>query len=248
LTKKRREEKNKTKKIKGKADKVLNYKLINCIHVLFLSYLFMKKNLKKIFLFSILFSIIFYFLGLISGIKIYEYLTSKEKYEILKEIETLRKEFENISSKTYECDFLKNYIRILKIQLNSYRKFLPYRLEGKENLYDDLMTEYFKLSIVAWKIFKEYEKCNEKVKTFLYFIDEKCNLCIKQGEELDKIKEYLRNKGFECEIFVVGLKTNYSAINEIKNEFNISSAPFLIFNHQTFSFISFEEFVNEFKI
>lgn len=203
------------------------------------------KNVTKALILSLIFSAVFYIFGIITGLKIFEYFYSEnylnQKY--LEEMRKLRSEIENYIAKK-DCEFIKNYLENVKKEIQAYREILPFRIENSSNIYSQVLVEYYKVQVLAWEVGKDYEKCNPNYKTILYFIDEKCDLCIKQGEELDKIRDYLISKGINVDIFAVGIKTNYALLDKIKKEFNISSAPSFIFNSRTFNFTTFEDFKN----
>lgn len=208
------------------------------------------KNFKKILIFSIAFSIIFYILGIFSGMKIFEflYLKNLQNYQELEmELMNIRKNLENYVY-TKDCEYLKNYLNLIKKEVQIYREYLPYRLENLTDIYSSVLNEYYKTQALIWLIAKEYEKCDKNYKTLLYFIDNNCSLCLKQGEEIDKIKEYLISKNIEIDIFTVGIKVDYPYIRKIKEEFNISSAPSFIFDSRVFNFTPFENFINITKI
>lgn len=182
--------------------------------------------------------------------KIFEFFYSKnlEKYEELeKELTNIRKNLESYVF-TRDCEYLKNYLNLIKKEVQIYREYLPYRLENLTDIYSPFLNEYYKIQALIWLIAKEYEKCNKNYKTLLYFIDNNCSSCIKQGEEIDKIKDYLISKNIEVDIFTVGINVNYPYIRKIKEEFNISSAPSFIFDSTVFNFITFEDFINITKI
>jgi hypothetical protein len=217
----------------------------------------MKKYLKKFLLFSLIFSAIFYVLGIITGIifgneivKIVE--KRNENITILiNEMKNFSEEFEKIKLlflSQEKCKVIKNFFEEEEKLLQRYYSILPYRLEEFElkevpKWYLDLKKEYTKLQLNTWIIAKEYESCEKNFIPILYFYKPNCYDCIKQGEEIDKIRDYLKKK-YEVKIFTVDLNFSDPILSIIKKIYNITDAPSFIFKNITFSnFTSFDEFL-----
>jgi hypothetical protein len=221
----------------------------------------MKNYLKKLILFSLIFSTLFYILGIITGIifgnEIIKVLEKRnENITILiNEIKRFNEELERVKLlllSQEKCEVIKNFLEEEEKLLQNFYSILPYRLEEFEfgevpKWYSDLKKEYMKLELNTWIIAKEYESCKEDFITILYFYKPKCFECIKQGEELDKIRNYLQKK-YEVKIFTVDINFSSSILSIIKKIYNINDAPSFIFKNITFSnFTSFDEFLSFFQ-
>jgi hypothetical protein len=221
----------------------------------------MKKYLKKLILFSLIFSAIFYILGIITGIifgneivKIVE-KRNENITMLINEIKNFSEEFEKIKLLFFsqeKCKIIKNFFEEEEKLLQKYYSLLPYRLEefelkGVPKWYLDLKKEYMKLQLNTWIIAKEYESCEKNFIPILYFYKPNCYDCIKQGEEMDKIRDYLKEK-YEVKIFTVDLSFSDPILSIIKKIYNIADAPSFIFRNITFNnFISFDEFLSFFQ-
>jgi hypothetical protein len=221
----------------------------------------MKNYLKKLILFSLIFSIIFYILGIITGIifgnEIIKVLEKRNENitMLINEIRRFNEELERIKIlllSQEKCKIIKNFLEEEEKLLQKFYSILPYRLEEFEfeevpNWYLELKKEYMKLELNTWVIAKEYESCKEDFITILYFYKPKCFKCIKQGKELDKIRDYLQ-KEYEVKIFTVDINLSNSILSIIKKIYNINDAPSFIFKNITFSnFTSFDEFLSFFQ-
>jgi hypothetical protein len=221
----------------------------------------MKNYLKKLIFFSLIFSAIFYILGIITGIifenEIIKMIERRNENitMLINEIKRFNEEFEKVKLLLLtqeKCKIIKNFLEEEEKLLQRFYSILPYRLEEFEfgeipDWYLDLKKEYIKLQLNTWTIAKEYESCEKNFITILYFYKPKCFECIKQGEELDKIRNYLQ-KEYEVKIFTIDLNFSNSILSVIKKIYNINDAPSFIFRNITFSnFTSFEKFLTFFQ-
>ncbi|MEM0481124.1 MAG: hypothetical protein QXQ14_03015 [Candidatus Aenigmatarchaeota archaeon] len=222
----------------------------------------MRNKFKKILILSLVFSIITYLIGLITGIKygneILKTFQFQNNFSIIKnEIENLYKKIDSIKfiafteflDENEKCKILQYLLQESEKVLEKYYKTLPYRLEEyelQENLpsyYLDAKSEYQKLLIDRWLISKTYEKCNNNSISILYFYKPKCYICVKQGEEMDKISNYLKEKGYIVFINTLDITFSEPSLEIIKKIYNISDAPSFIIKNLSFSnFTSFETF------
>ncbi len=211
---------------------------------------------KRIFLFTISFSIIFYVLGILTTSKISEYFFSTKYSELYNEINKLLSELERFEiiliTQNLKLSCKDQYLIFNNFfeKLNEIRKKLPYRLEEEHyKVPKEILNEYFKLEFFIWSFGKNLENCSEyKIANILYFyypFDEKSIL---QGKELDKIGKYLNEKGYNTYVYTIDINFDYLPTNLIKNKFNITSAPSFILFGKKFDFISFEEFKNVFEV
>ena len=221
----------------------------------------MKNYLKKLILFSLIFSAIFYILGIITGIIFgNEIIKIVEKRNenitmLINEIKNFSEEFEKVKLLFFsqeKCKIIEIFLEEEEKLLQKYYSVLPCRLEEFElkevpKWYLDLKKEYMKLQLNTWIIAKEYESCEKNFIAILYFYKPNCYDCVKQGEEMDKIRNYLKEK-YKVKIFTVDLNFSNPILSAIKKIYNITDVPSFIFRNITFnSFTSFDEFLSFFQ-
>lgn len=208
-----------------------------------------KINTKKILLISIILTLIFYLIGIYIGFKIFEFIYSKELIEKLDYLYFQAKKInEEISSnkeillldfldEKTKCKLLENIInKVRNYSFNSIAKNLPYRLEEYEfyfkpsEEYIKLKTEYMKMMTTSYFLTLKYKRdCVQNISSLLYFYSPNCgDLCIKQGEELDKLKNY--NVSFY--FFILDKDWNLNEIKILKEIYNINSTPTIIINEK----------------
>jgi hypothetical protein len=224
----------------------------------------MKKELKKLILVSFIVSASLYFLGLLTGLryggeisKIFEDKSSKLAIEIKKvsnELDELRiLSLSNFLSEEEKCELLKNILEKSKSLKEEYYKILPSRLEEyemRENLptrYLEIKSNYQELQLKEWLLVMNFKSCNEKTIPILYFYKPGCALCIKQGEEMDKIRDFLKEKGYLPFVYTIDVNYQSPILSFMKKIYNISDAPSFVFYNTSFTgFTSFDIFKSYF--
>lgn len=224
-----------------------------------------KIDFKKAVLLSLLLSIIFYIFGIMVGIffggevmESFSHMFSNFTYNftyIKKEIQRVLGDVEDmkflllseILSEDKKCIVLENVLNEIDKVLVDYCNMLPRRLEEYE-LSDKIPTQYFetkeeyqKLLIDRWLLAESFRKCNNNTVIILYFYKPKCEICVEQGKEMDKIIEYLKEKGYRVFGHTLDITQKNKILEIIKKTYNITDAPSFILNDTVFpNFTTFE--------
>ena len=222
----------------------------------------MRKDLKKFLIISLVFSLLFYIFGIITGIlfgnEILKIIEKRNENisKLIDEIRKLNDEFEKsklLFLSSQKCKIIKNFLEDIDNILLKYYSFLPYRLEEYElqevpQWYLELKNEYNRLQLNSWIIAKEYENCEKNFTTILYFYKPKCLECIKQGEEIDKIRDYLKeNFKMNVKVFTLDINFENPTLKIIKKIYNVTDAPSFIIKDVSFkNFTSFDTFLSLF--
>ncbi|MEM0243152.1 MAG: hypothetical protein QXT34_01710 [Candidatus Aenigmatarchaeota archaeon] len=206
-----------------------------------------KKRIKNVLVLSIFLTLGFYFIGIYFGLKIFEYFYANE---LFKKIENLYLEAKNLNeeintnkeillldflNRDAKCKLLErinNKVRYYSFEVLA--KQLPYRLEEYDSKYRSsseylrLKREYMKLLSTSYFLTLKYiEDCNKNISTILYVYSASCgDICIKQGEELDKVKEY----NLDYYFFIIDKELNLSEIEIINEMYEIYSVPTIVIN------------------
>jgi len=221
----------------------------------------MRKRIKRIIAISLIFSIFLYFLGILTGYifsnEISKIIERKNNLtDLLNEIKVLNEEFEKlkiVSISQERCKIIEKLLEETHKTLIKYFSLLPYRLEELElketpKFYLEMKNEYTKLEINAWLYSRILEECDKKYISILYFYKPKCSECVKQGIEMDKIRDFLINSSYKVFVFTVDVNFNSKTLEIIKSIYNISDAPSFIFKNISFiGFTSFDEFLSFFQ-
>ena len=233
-------------------------------------------NKNRIILIVIILSIILYFTGVISGLYANKIIKEETKRDIgnlqvrteqtldslqsyvtfldnnLKDMQLEQVFIESLSPNDM-CNFLNISLNELIRQLGYYWNKLPYRLEEYEKnnklseQYILLKEQYSHLSIRTWIIAKsEYDKCSMDVVHGLYFYSRDCEICVKQGEEIDKLNKKVLARGSEMIMFPIDFNSNQSIVKDLKKYYGINSTPAIIINDKVFQgrFFTVEEMLN----
>ena len=140
------------------------------------------------------------------------------------------------------CNFSEISLKSLFEQLDYYWKRLPFRIEEYERdnqplseEYLALKKEYTQLSMRTWILArKRYNKCDTKIVHGLNFYTTDCELCAKQGEEIDKFSSELREKGVDALIFTIDLNSEEPIVKFLKQYYSIQSTPALLINSRIY--------------
>jgi hypothetical protein len=208
-----------------------------------------KTRNNTIIIIVIIVSFALYMAGVLSGLytsKLVQKETAKEILFLQEYVEMFEKnledsQLEEIYIKTLEgedkCEFYKISINRLLVNTGKLSEALPYRLEEYEknnNLtqdYLDLKKEYTQLSIKTWIYVNDfYNNCENEMIQGLYFYSSDCEGCIRQGEELDKLK----NSKYDILIFTINIESNNSIVRHIKEKYELNSVPSMYINGQIF--------------
>lgn len=211
----------------------------------------MEKQIKftKILILSIIFTLIFFFVGIYVGMKIFEYLYYKELFQKIEylyvQTRNLNEEIESnkgilmldfLDNET-KCRLLKNTIeKVRDYSFNVVAKNMPYRLEEYEFYYKPseeylkLKREYMKMMTTTYFLTMKYKKeCEKDILTLLYLYSSNCGTpCINQGQELDKLK----NLNFNLYFFIIDKDFDLNEIKFITEIFNIDRTPSIIINEK----------------
>jgi len=225
----------------------------------------MRKEFKRLVVISLIISLVLYFLGLFTGLrygneigKIFESRSNELVVEIKRvsnELDELRiLSLSNFLSEEDKCQLIESMFEKTKKVKEGYYKILPYRLEEYElekdlpQQYLETKVSYQELQLKEWLLVMNLRTCNEKIIPILYFYKQQCGLCVRQGEEMDKIRDFLKEKGFIPMIYTVDLNFSSPILTFLKKRYNISDAPSFIFLNTTFSnFTDFETFKSYFE-
>ena len=212
------------------------------------NYSIKKRNLIII---AVILSIILYAAGLLSGLSFSKFVeknieqkTQKDLAEVVNYVQSLDSDLQSIQieelfvkslTENDTCKFADVYFAQINQNLNQFWKILPARLEEYEQSttpskdYLDLKRQYTKLSLRAWIIAKEnYDKCNTGVVPVLYLYSANCPDCVKQGEALDNVKQFLSIQNTSLIVFTVDFDYNEAALDLVKKYYAIEKVPALI--------------------
>lgn len=196
---------------------------------------------KRIYLIAALLSLLFYIVGVMSGLFIEKSMTdyTEEKVKSLqRSMENLQLEYAYLSiiGKDLSCDSLS-----LIVSENTKKvRGLGKELETDREDFEDLRRDYALLSTKAW-ILTRYmkDKCVDDMVVVLYFYSVPCQECIEQGHILDELRErYFQNKLF---IFVLNANLDEPIVNVLKSTHHISSTPALVIENKTYNGLIAEE-------
>lgn len=206
-------------------------------------------NITKIIIIALILTLIFYFIGIYIGFKIFKFLYSKELEEKISylyfQAKSLNEEINsnkeilllNFLDEKIKCKLLENIInKVRNYSFNVIAKKLPYRLEEYEFYYKPseeylkLKEEYMKMMATSYFLTLKYKKeCNKNISTLLYFYSPNCGIdCIKQGEELDKLRYY----NISLYFFIIDKDWNLNEIKILKEIFEIDSTPTIIIDEK----------------
>jgi len=223
-----------------------------------------QRKMTSIIIIAIIISLVLYLAGVLSGIYANKVVKeeTKEDIKILKQetkqdLESLQKyvnfldtNLKNLQleqtfaeSLTHEqmCNFSSISLNDMVQQLGYYWSKLPYRIEEYERnseISEDyllLKNQYAILSIRTWIIAKnQYDKCNVNMVHGLYFYSVYCDVCVKQGEQIDRLSKKIVDSGSNLIMFPVDFNSDHSIIRNLKNYYNINSTPAIIINDKVF--------------
>lgn len=216
-----------------------------------------KNNVKqqrvRLITIAIVLSIVLYVLGVVSGLFANNLLKkeTQQEYESLREYVRLmdsnlqswqmEQQFLNTLSEKERCNFSRIAMGKLTDLLSDYWATLPFRLEEfeKNNVlspeYLALKKQYTQHSIRTWIVAKDlYEQCGHESIVGLYFYTPTCNTCTRQGEELDELRKKVRTGGKELMLFVVDSSTEELIVQDLKEYYNITMTPALIFSEEVY--------------
>lgn len=208
-----------------------------------------KRNIIRIISFTLILTLIFYFIGIYMGFKIFEFFYTKELIEKINylyfQTKSLNEEinsykeiiFLDFLDKKTKCKLLENIInKVRDYSFDVIAKSLPYRVEEyefKSKLSDEylkLKSEYMKMMSISYFLTIKYKKeCDTNVSTLLYFYSSSCGFdCINQGEELDKLREY----NIDSYFFIIDKDWNLNEIKILNELFEINSVPSIVINEK----------------
>lgn len=199
---------------------------------------------KKLYLIAGIFSLFFYFLGIMSGLFVEQSLTQFTESEVnrlQRRMQNLQLEYAYLSivGKDLSCSSLASLTRETTRKVRELGK----KLEEENPDSKDLRREYAFLSTKAWILNSHLkEKCKGKV-VVLYFYSVPCQNCIKQGNILDKVREEKFKQ--ELSVFVLNSDLDEPIVNTLKTAYSIKKTPSLVIGDQTYSGLVKEENLTE---
>ena len=200
---------------------------------------------SKIYLAAAALSILFYLMGLFSGLLIerssMDYTEEKAK-SLQRRMENLQLEYAylSIAGQNLSCDSLS----VLVSETTEKVRVLGKKLETKSGDNEDTLREYVFLSTKAW-LFNNYikERCSRDTVVILYFYSVPCDECIEQGHILDKVREKYPQDKFI--VFVVNADIDEPIVNTLKKVNNISKTPAIVIGDKTYEGLVSEERLGE---
>lgn len=210
-----------------------------------------KTNRTGIIIIAIVASLVLYFSGVYSGLYAKNVIekNTKEELGFMKEyVDLLEKSLENIQFEqaflgTLEgdsaCKLTTITMKNLVSQLGEYWSRFPLRIEEYEKnsdiseQYIELKKDYTRLSLRTWIAAKDnYDRCRSGPVPILYFYSKDCEICTKQGEELDLMKFTLRSMGKNAIVFTIDIDEENTMIGLLKEYYAIKSTPAIIINEE----------------
>ncbi|MCF7865860.1 hypothetical protein K9L67_04310 [Candidatus Woesearchaeota archaeon] len=210
-----------------------------------------QKRRNKIIILAILFSIVFYVAGTITGLyanKIFSEQISQDLDKIKSDLDNSALDIKNIQLKQYyienfnedECKFMKIYNENQLKLIENFWSTLPKRMEEYEKnneLTEDYIAikrEYARFSLRYWLTLKNYnENCQkEEITPVLYFYTKDCQNCLEQAKEFDKFRESLSTQNKTLLVFPIDGEFNEDMITILKQYYEIQSYPTTIIKKQ----------------
>ncbi len=197
---------------------------------------------SRIYLIAALLSLVFYLIGVMSGLFIQKSMTeyTEEQVKLLqRRVENVQLEYAYLNTMGSElnCDFLSLLLDDTTREVWNIRNDLVKLEDKQENTvserYQNLKRDYALLSTRAW-ILNSYVKnrCTEDVVVILYFYSVPCPNCVKQGNILDEVREEFQNK---MRIFVLDTNLDEPIVQTLRKTYNTTITPSLIIENSTYS-------------
>ena len=205
---------------------------------------------RKVLWLSLIFAVIIYVLGIISGIfanNVFENKFSGDIDQIKNMIDESSVDIKSLQLQDFylnhfeegeACSLIDIYINDMYNRINQYWRILPKRLEEYESThmvneeYRSLKREYIRLSLRMWLITRNnYERCNNKeITPILYFYTNNCSDCVDQGKIFDDFKKSMSEQNRSVLIFPVDFNFDDDTVYMLKRHYNISTVPSIIVN------------------
>jgi len=197
---------------------------------------------RPIIALAIILSLVMYFAGVFSGIYANKIIERKvgEDIAFLKSYMDLSSlDFKNMlllqllmDQMPDKCRSSEIYLTNLRNLLEPYWQKLPSRLESYEREgkiteeYKTLKREYIRLSLRIWIIArKNYKNCNSNIVPVLYFYNNDCKTCVRQGEIFDELKDEMKKIGKNLVVFPIDKDFDDDNVYLLKEYYNITSVP-----------------------
>lgn len=212
-----------------------------------------KKIPKRVYIFSLVLSLILYVAGILTGILTERYLTSKtwrEIQELQRNIEKIRYDVENLQlqdmlfltlGRKESCEFLSSLMSEIENELSIFWSKLPPRLEEYElfeevpESYNKLKKDYTFVALRAWIISLNLkEQCDPNILPVLYFYSRNCEECLKQGYAMDRFRELAKAIGKTPMVFTLDLEMEEPVLLVIRRIYNLTEAPSIILDSNVF--------------
>jgi len=206
---------------------------------------------KQVLVLALLLSIALFGAGLYSGLVASSVIQKQNRQEftqLLDYVSRLKDELNSLQveqlfidslDEREKCALSQNRFAEVAEQLDYYWKILPTRIETYEykrtltKQYQQLKSEYTKLSLRAWIIARDnYEKCHSNTIPVLYFYNQTCMNCSEQGVVLDTVKKQLKNMKKNVLVFTIDLNQDEPSVRLIRDYYNVSHVPALIINER----------------
>lgn len=211
-----------------------------------------QKRRNRIIMLAILFSILLYVVGVLTGLianKIFAEKISEDIQSIKSDLDTSALDIKNIQLKQYyldnfepenKCKFMKIYNDHQMELIRDFWSTLPKRLEEYEKnneLTEEYITikrEYMRFSLRYWLTLTKYnEECGDsEIIPVLYFYTKDCPDCLAQAEEFDKFRISLEEKDVILPVFPIDADFKEDMITILKEYYEIDSVPSTIIKNQ----------------
>lgn len=210
-----------------------------------------KKRRNKIIILAILFSILLYVTGTLTGLyanKIFAEQISQDLNEIQSQLDNSALDIKNIQIKQYyldnfdadKCRFLDIYNDHQLKLIENFWSTLPTRMEEYEKNnkvtqdYIAIKREYIRFSLRYWLTLKNSnEECkNKEIIPILYFYTQDCQDCLQQSKEFDKFGETIKQINKTAIVFPIDADFEEDMVTILKEYYEIEIYPTTIINHQ----------------
>lgn len=211
-----------------------------------------QKKRNRIIILAIIFSIVLYVAGVLTGLianMIFTEQISEDIQSIKTDLDSSALDIKNIQLKQYyadnfnpedRCDFLKVYNNHQLDLIRDFWSILPKRLEEYENNnkltdeYISIKREYIRFSLRYWLSLTKYNsECgSSEIVPVLYFYHKDCEECIQQSKEFDIFRTNLEEDGKTLIVFPIDEEFKEDMVSILKKYYKLDSYPSTIIKNQ----------------
>jgi len=212
-----------------------------------------KRIPRRVYIVSLILSLILYAAGVLTGIFTERYITSKtwrEIQELQESMEKIKYDIENLQlqdmlfltlGRKESCKFLSSLMGEIESELSTFWSKLPPRLEEYEffgevpESYIKLKKDYTFVALRAWIISLNLkEQCDPNILPVLYFYSKNCKECLEQGYAMDRFRVLAKSIGKTPMVFTLDLEMDEPVLSIIKKIYNLTEAPSIILDSKVF--------------